>query len=268
MRWTDSELRDKKRRGIILLCDHPMDCLSGTPYPILKTSDHELGAFEASGKREEFVVGLWEAILSKGSAAPDYYAGVPATAQFSLSSPALLPRVRKLGPIRPFTFLTARFLEPSADPLEDRSELVAFVSTKDETARAELMQLPRQRSWGSVLEAFVRHRDRKCTFDTGGRMVRRQVLIRKSKIVGLGKEANRVEDSRVLGLRTAGGRAKTYVDPDPFKGSATEVARRLGVSRRTVYNLRRRRKAGRTARDPRFSSPRPSLIGGKLLSTQ
>ena len=239
MRWTDSELRDKKRRGIILLCDHPMDCLSGTPYPILKTSDHGLGAFEASGKREEFVVGLWEAILSKGSAAPDYYAGVPATAQFSLSSPALLPRVRKLGPIRPFTFLTARFLEPSADPFEDRSELVAFVSTKDETARAELMQLPRQRSWGSVLEAFVRHRDRKCTFDTGGRMVRRQVLVLKSKIIGLGKEANRVEDSRVLGLAAVKGRAKRYVDPDPFKGSATEVARRLGVSRRTVFYRRR-----------------------------
>ena len=246
MRWADSELRDKKRRGIILLCDHPMDCLSGTPYPILKTSDHELGAFEASGKREEFVAKVWEAILDSGPAAADRYAGIPATAPFSLSSPALLPRVRKLGPIRPFTFLTARFLEPSADPLEDRSELVAFVSTKDETARAELMQLPRQRSWGSVLEAFVRHRDRKCTFDTGGRMVRRQVLIRKSKIVGLGKEANRIEVGRVLGQVAVGGKAKRYVDPDPFKGSATEVARRLGVSRRTIFAWRQAARAGST----------------------
>ena len=30
------------------------------------------------------------------------------------------------------------------------------------------------------------------------------------------------------------------VDPDPLKGSATEVAARLGVSRRTVFNSRER----------------------------
>jgi hypothetical protein len=57
---------------------------------------------------------------------------------------------------------------------------------------------------------------------------------------GLGKEANRIEDARVLGLGAVGGRARTYVDPDPFQGSATEVARRLGVSRRTIYNRRKR----------------------------
>ena len=167
-------------------------------------------------------------------------AGIPATAQFSLSSPSLLLSVHKLGPIRTFTFLTAHFLEPSPDSMEDRSELVAFVPMKDEAARAELMRLPRQRSWGSVLEAFVRHRDRKCLFDAEGRMVRRRVLVCKSKIVGLGKEANRIEAGRVLGQAAVGGRAKAYVDPDPFHGSATEVARRLGVSRRTVFNLRRR----------------------------
>ncbi len=126
-------------------------------------------------------------------------AGIPATAQFSLSSPSLLLSVHKLGSIRPFTFLTARFLEPSPDPTEDRSELVAFVPTKDGAARTELMQLPRQRFWGSVLEAFVRNRDRKCCFDGEGRMDRRHVLVRKSKIVGLGKEANRIESARVLG---------------------------------------------------------------------
>jgi hypothetical protein len=54
----------------------------------------------------------------------------------------------------------------------------------------------------------------------------------------LGKEANRVEDARILGLRAVAGRAKPYVDPDPFNGSATQVAERLGVSRRTVFNWR------------------------------
>jgi hypothetical protein len=72
-----------------------------------------------------------------------------------------------------------------------------------------------------------------------GQAIRRHIQVRAKTIVGLGKEANRIEDARVLGLRSVGGRAKRYVDPDPFLGSATEVAKWLGVSRRTVFNLRR-----------------------------
>jgi hypothetical protein len=105
------------------------------------------------------------------------------------------------------------------------------------------MVLPRQRSWGSVVEGFVHHPERKYEFDSDGRAIRRHVLVRRLNLVPLGKEANRIEDTRVLGLRAVGSRAKRYVDADPFKGSATEVARRLGVSRRTVFNHRRRSRA-------------------------
>jgi hypothetical protein len=63
-------------------------------------------------------------------------------------------------------------------------------------------------------------------------------LVGQENLVPLGKEASRFEDARVLGLRAAGRRAKRYVDPDPFKGSATEVVKRLRVSRRTVYSRR------------------------------
>ena len=101
------------------------------------------------------------------------------------------------------------------------------------------MALPRWRSWGSVVEDAARHRDRKYAFDFEGGAVRRHVLARERNLVGLAKEANRVEDSPVLGLRAVGGRAKTNVDPNPIKGSATEVARRLGVSRRPVFYRRR-----------------------------
>jgi len=107
-------------------------------------------------------------------------------------------------------------------------------------SRAALMNEPRQRSWGSVVEDFVRHRDRKYTFDAEGKAVRRHVLIRRKNLVGLGKEANRVEDSKVLGLAAVRGRAKRYVDRDPFKGSTTEVARRLGLTRRTISYWRAR----------------------------
>ncbi len=219
---------------------------SGWPHVFRKAaSDHGLGSFEVTEDREEFVVGVWEAILTDCADAPDSYSGIPATAPFSLSSPALLPRVRKLGPIRPFTFLTARFLEPSPDPTEDRSELVAFVPTKDGAARTELMQLPRQRSWGSVLEAFVRHRDRKCHIDGEGRMSRRRVLVRKSRIIGLGKEANRIETGRVLGQVAVGGRSKTYVN---WKGRLLAMgraeAKRLGLPWATVMRWKRRLRSG------------------------
>jgi len=55
--------------------------------------------------------------------------------------------------------------------------------------------------------------------------------------------ANRREGSRVLGPHAARGRAKQYDNPDFFKGGATKVAARLGVSRRTVFNERRRRRS-------------------------
>jgi len=221
----------------------------GRPHVFRKAaSDHGLGSYQVGGDREEWVAQLWERIIEKGETASEEYAGIPATSEFSLSTPNLLPRVRRLGDIRPFTFLTARLLEPSRDPDEMRSELVAFVDAKDSAAQAELMAMPHQRSWGSVVEDFVRHLDRKYVFDAEGRAVRRHALVSEKNLVGLGKEANRIEAGRVLGQSTVGGRAKRYVDPDPFEGSATEVARRLGVSRRTVFNRRSREREPRLGR--------------------
>jgi len=205
-------------------------------------SDHGLESYQVDGVRKKWVAELWERIIEKGERAAEDYAGEPAISEFSLATPNLLPRVRHLGDLRPFTFLTARLLEPSKDPDDLRSDLVPFVGPKDAARRAALMELPRQRSWGSVVEDFVGHRDRKYTFGPEGRAIRRHVLVRERDLVGLGKEANRIEDGHVLGLNAVRGRAKRYVDPDPYRGSATEVARRLGVSRRTVFNHRRRRR--------------------------
>ena len=215
-------------------------------------SDHGLGSFRVGKKRKEWIASLWERIIEKGEGAAEDYAGIPATSEFTLSSPNLLPRVKAVGEIRPFTFLTARLLEPSSDREALRSELIAFTSPEDSEAMARLMASPRQRSWGSVIEDFVNHRDRKYVFDSEGRAARRHVLIRRKNLVGLGKEANRIEASRVLGLKATGGRAKTYVNPDPFKGSATEVAKKLGVSRRTVFD-RRKRLPGRSGKGVPFS---------------
>jgi hypothetical protein len=76
-------------------------------------------------------------------------------------------------------------------------------------------------------------------------MVRRHVLVRKSRIIGLGKEANRIEVGRVLGQHAVGGRAKTYVD---LKGRLLAMgraeAKRLGLPWATVMRWKRRLRTG------------------------
>ena len=76
-------------------------------------------------------------------------------------------------------------------------------------------------------------------------MVRRHVLVRRSKIVGLGKEANRIEAGRVLGQAAVGGRAKTYVD---WKGWLVEAGKReaedKGLCWGSVRTLKRRLRLG------------------------
>jgi len=204
-----------------------------------------------------WVARLWEGIIEKGENVSEDYAGAPATAEFSLSSPNLLPRVRRLGDIRPFTFLTARLLESSKDPDDMQSELVPFVGPKDTDGRAALMHLPRQRSWGSVLEDFVRHEDRKYTFDSEGLAVRRQVLVRQKDLVGLGKEANRIEAGRVLGQTAVGGRAKRYVDlSGRVLGMGRAEAREMGIPWATLMRWKRVLRSGK---------PLTNGHGGKAL---
>ena len=79
---------------------------------------------------------------SPATAAFGAYAGVLATSEFSLSIPNLLPRLRRLGDLPSFTFLTARLLEPTRDPDEMFPELVAFVGLGDSPGRAALIGLP------------------------------------------------------------------------------------------------------------------------------
>lgn len=212
-------------------------------------SDHGLGSFEAPGDRKEFVAGVWGAIIEDGTRAGDRFTGIPVTSPFALSSPQLLPRVRRLAGVRPFGFMTARLLEPSSDPDADRSELVPYLHPKDTVAREALMHLPRQRTWGSVVDTFYRHRDRKCDVDPNGRMVRRTVLVRKDRIAGLGKEANRIEVARVLGVGPAGARAKVYVPwVERILALPLSWATEHGIDKRNFARLKRRLSIGRAVR--------------------
>jgi hypothetical protein len=123
---------------------------------------------------------------------------------------------------------------------------MAFIGPEDHARRAELMNLSRQRSWGSVVGDFVLHTDRKYTFDSEGQSVRRHVLVRAKNVVGLGKEANRIEDARVLGLRNVGGRAKRYSDVEErVLGMGRAEAKRLRIPWSTVSRWKRLLRQGR-----------------------
>ncbi|MGA7497244.1 MAG: hypothetical protein WBX00_10990 [Isosphaeraceae bacterium] len=101
-----------------------------------------------------------------------------------------------------------------------------------------------------MVEDFVRHKDWKYAFRPDGRAVRRHVLVRKKNMVGLEKEANRVEDARILGLKAVGGRAKNYSDvAGRLLSMGRADARRLGIPWATVTRLKRRVRAGLLIKD-------------------
>jgi hypothetical protein len=111
------------------------------------------------------------------------------------------------------------------------------------------MDLPRQRPWASVLESFIGHRDRKYDFDAEGRIVRRRILVRGDRIIGLGKEGKRVELSRVLGPGLAGGNARRYVDwKKHILALPPSWATSKEISERSFRHLRRTLRSGRIPR--------------------
>jgi hypothetical protein len=76
-------------------------------------------------------------------------------------------------------------------------------------------------------------------------MVRRHARVRKSRIVGLGKEANRIEAGRVLGQTVVGGKAKTYVDwKARLLAMGRAEAKSLDLPWSTVTRWKRRLRSG------------------------
>lgn len=107
--------------------------------------------------------------------------------------------------------LAARILEVLFHPTKGRLELVTFVPTKDEVARSHPLMLPRQRSWSADLRAFVRRRDRKYGVIPDGQFVRRYVHVRKSALVGFGREGAKLTTHMKLGA-TAAADPSVFID--------------------------------------------------------
>ncbi|MFI5414092.1 MAG: hypothetical protein ACHQ16_00215 [Candidatus Lutacidiplasmatales archaeon] len=80
-------------------------------------------------------------------------------------------------------------------------------------------------------------------------MVRRQILVREDRIAGLGKEANRIEVARVLGVGPVGARAKVSVPwAERILALPLSWAMEHGIDKRNFARLRKRLRKGKAAR--------------------
>jgi len=214
---------------------------------VLKGSDHGLGMYQVPTDREEFTKRVWERLIETaldGEEDFSEFAYLPATAQFSLTTPALWPRVSHVEGMRPFNFLTIQYLDPAALPDGAESfRLLPFVSAR-EGRWGDLAEADGAKTWAHVLGAFSRHRDRKYLFGADGRIARRAVLVRKSSLVGLGKEGTKLAARLKLG-RAAGAAPSVFVDwKRRLLAMGRAEARRLGLPWRFVTRCKAKLRAG------------------------
>jgi hypothetical protein len=214
---------------------------------VLKGSDHGLGMYQVPTDREEFTKRVWERLIEAaldGEEDFSEFGYLPATAQFALTTPPLLPRVAKVDGIRPFNFLTIRYLNPAALPDGAPTfELLPFHSPKEPAWQA-LAEEEDAKTWAHILEAFSRHRDRKYLLGPDGRIVRRQVVVRKSSLVGLGKEGTKLAARLKIG-RAAGSEPTVFVDwKRRLLAMGRPEARRLGLPWRFVTRCKAKLRAG------------------------
>jgi hypothetical protein len=220
----------------------------GRPYVFRKSaSDHGLGMYQLPNDREEFTKRVWERLIEAaldGEGDFSEFGYLPATAQFSLTTPALLPRVAQVEGMRPFNFLTIRYLDPAALPEgAETFEVLPFHSPK-EPEWMELAEKEGAKTWAHILEAYTRHRDRKYLLGPDGRIVRRSVLVRKSSLVGLGKEGTKLSARLKLG-KIAGGTPSVFIDWKRWLATATpSEADRIRRPRASVRVLQHRLRNG------------------------
>ncbi len=210
-------------------------------------SDHGLGMFQVPEDREKFTKRVWERVIGAVLDGEDDFsdfAYLPATAQFALTTPALFPRVSKIEGIRPFGFLTIRYLDPAAIPDGmETFELLPFHSPK-EPAWLGLAEKDGAKTWAHILHAFSHHRDRKYQLGPDGRIVRRSVLVRRVSLVGLGKEGTKLAARLKIG-RAAGAAPALFVDwRRRLLAMGRAEAGRLGLPYRRVMEWKAKLRAG------------------------
>ena len=239
----------------------------GRPVVFKKgASDHGLGMYQVPGDRERFVKQVWGRIVQASlspQADPPWvgYNETPATSQFALTTPALLPRVRDINGIRPFGFLTIRYLDPAATPdASETFELLPFISPRD-PEWLSLTSVPHTRTWEHVIQAFCHHRDRKYILGPNGRVVRREIFVRKVSLVGLGKEGARLAARLKLGP-SAGAEPAAFL---PWRRRLLAMgraeARRHRIDWGTVQSWKRSIRKNGTLRGDALGRLKAALVG-------
>ena len=224
-------------------------------------SDHGLGMYQVPEERERFAKRVWERVIEAVDDPNDDpsegFEHLPATAQFALTTPALLPRVSKVEGIRPFNFLTVRYLDPAALPNgAETFELRPFISPK-EPAWPALAEEEGAKTWAHIIDRYARHRDRKYEVGPDERIVRRHVLVRKSSLVGLGKEGTKLAARLKFG-KTAAADPSLFIDwKRRLLAMGRAEASRLGLSWDSVKRAKRTLRRTGTLRDGH---------GGRFLS--
>ena len=222
----------------------------GRPFVFKKgASDHGLGMYQVPEDREKFVKRVWERLI-EAIDNPDNddpsggFEHLPATAQFALTTPALLPRVSRIEGIRPFNFLTIRYLDPAALPDGDETfELRPFISPK-EPAWLALAEDDCAKTWAHIVAGYAKHRDRKYEVGPNGRIVRRHVLVHRSSLVGLGKEGTKLSARLKIG-KAASADPALFIDwKRRLLAMGRAEARRLGLPWATVARTKARLRAG------------------------
>ena len=237
----------------------------GRPFVFKKgASDHGLGMYQVPEEREKFTKRVWERLIrAKEDGEEDFseFAYLPATAQFSLTAPALFPRVSKIGGIRPFGFLTIRYLDPAALPEgAETFELRPFVSPKEPVWQA-LAEQDGAKTWAHIVEGYSQHRDWKYEVGLDGRIVRRHVPVRKSSIVGLGKEGTKLVARLKLG-RAASADPAVFIDwRSRLLAMGRPEARRLRLPWNRVGGWKRTVHRTGTLRGDAFRRLKNALIG-------
>ena len=211
-------------------------------------SDHGLRMYQVPEDRDKFSKRVWERVIeAAGSPETDPSEGfehLPATAQFSLTTPALLPRVLNVEGIRPFNFLTIRYLDPAALPEgAETFELRPFVSPRD-PEWLRLADMDGTKSWANIVGGYSRHRDRKYEVGPDGRLVRRHVVVRRSSLVGMGKEGTKLAARLKLG-RSAAADPSLFIDwKRRLLAMGRAEARRMGLPYRRVCEWKAKLRAG------------------------
>ena len=232
---------------------------------ILKHSSHGLGGLISISEDE--IKQIWSDLLSyhygmlSRDAIENKYSNKFVIGELALTSPFVLQRFRHTNKdkrLKPFNFVVVGIghrLDPSTRELiipllayTKNTDIVPFSPFTDYKTGKEYTDNTKfyWKPLSEFLFAYADHNDNKCEGEIG-ELRRRQIVI--NDIEHIGKESNNLEESEVIGVSD-----NDYVIydnkteqklTDILKNMTTKDARRIGLSKRHLFRLKKKVKQGK-----------------------